>query len=468
MKKAELIFVPIPGIGHLVSTLEFAKRLIDRDDRISVTILSMKLEFAPSADAYTKALTDSQPRISIIDLPPVDPPLPDVFKKSPEYFISLVVESHLPNVKKIVASRSNSDSLQVTGLVLDFFCVSMVDVAKELTLPSYIFLTSNVGFLGLMLYLPTRQDRISTVFESSDHELLIPGIINPVPACVLPSPLFSKDGGHATFVKLAQRFKDVNGIIVNTFSELEPYAVNAFSGDLNPPLYIVGPVLHLKSQPNPDLDEAQYRKIFQWLDDLAESSVVFLCFGSFGSFDAAQVKEIAIGLERSGYNFLWSLRVSSPKDEVSASKYVTNHGVFPEGFLERIKGRGMICGWVPQVEILAHKAIGGFVSHCGWNSFLESLWYGVPIATWPIYAEQQLNAFRMVKEMGLAVELRLDYVVGSDHVMAGDIENAVRCLMDGDSKIRKKVKEMAEISRKSLMEGGSSFNSIGQFISLNF
>ncbi|KAH9735239.1 Flavonol 3-O-glucosyltransferase UGT71C4 [Citrus sinensis] len=468
MKKAELIFVPSPGIGHLVSTLEFAKHLTDRDDRISVTILSMKLAVAPWVDAYTKSLTDSQPRICVIDLPPVDPPLPDVLKKSPEYFISLVVESHLPNVKNIVSSRSNSGSLQVTGLVLDFFCVSMVDIAKELSLPSYMFLTSNMGFLRLMLYLPTRQDRISTVFESSDDELLIPGITSPVPVCVMPSCLFNKDGGHATLVKLAQRFKDVDGIIVNTFHELEPYAVNAFSGDLNPPLYTAGPVLHLKSQPNPDLDEAQYQKIFQWLDDLAESSVVFLCFGSSGSFDVAQVKEIAIGLERSGYNFLWSLRVSSPKDEVSAHRYVTNNGVFPEGFLERIKGRGMIWGWVPQVEILAHKAIGGFVSHCGWNSILESLWYGVPIATWPIYAEQQLNAFRMVKELGLALDLRLDYRVGSDLVMAGDIESAVRCLMDGENKIRKKVKEMAEISRKSLMEGGSSFNSIGQFISLNF
>ena len=468
MKKAELIFVPSPGIGHLVSTLEFAKHLTDRDDRISVTILSMKLAVAPWVDAYTTSLTDSQPRICVIDLPPVDPPLPDILKKSPEYFISLVVESHLPNVKNIVSSRSNSGSLQVTGLVLDFFCVSMVDIAKELSLPSYMFLTSNMGFLRLMLYLPTRQDRISTVFKSSDDELLIPGITSPVPVCVMPSCLFNKDGGHATLVKLAQRFKDVDGIIVNTFHELEPYAVNAFSGDLNPPLYTVGPVLHLKSQPNPDLDEAQYQKIFQWLDDLAESSVVFLCFGSSGSFDVAQVKEIAIGLERSGYNFLWSLRVSCPKDEASAHRYVTNNGVFPEGFLERIKGRGMICGRVPQVEILAHKAIGGFVSHCGWNSILESLWYGVPIATWPIYAEQQLNAFRMVKELGLALDLRLDYRVGSDLVMAGDIESAVRCLMDGESKIRKKVNEMAEISRKSLMEGGSSFNSIGQFISLNF
>jgi hypothetical protein len=197
--------------------------------------------------------------------------------------------------------------------------------------------------------------------------------------------------------------------------------------------------------------------------------VVFLCFGSGGSFSPAQVKEIATGLEQSEHKFLWSLRLSPPNNEVPVIELCTNDDVFPEGFLERIRGRGMICGWAPQVEVLAHKAIGGFVSHCGWNSILESLWYGVPIVTWPLYAEQQLNAFRMVKELGLAVEMRLDSRSDNgDLVTADEIARAVRCVMDGDSEIRKKVKEMAEISRKSLMDGGSSFISIGQFIDLNF
>ena len=167
------------------------------------------------------------------------------------------------------------------------------------------------------------------------------------------------------------------------------------------------------------------------------------------------------------YKFLWSLRVSPPNNEVTVIDYSTNDDVFPEGFMERIRGRGMTCGWAPQVEVLAHKAIGGFVSHCGWNSILESLWYGVPIATWPQYAEQQLNAFRMVKELGLAVEMKLDSKVG-DLVIAEEIARAVRCVMDGDSEVRKKVKEMSEISRKSLMDGGSSFISIRKFIDLNF
>jgi UDP:flavonoid glycosyltransferase YjiC (YdhE family) len=138
--------------------------------------------------------------------------------------------------------------------------------------------------------------------------------------------------------------------------------------------------------------------------------------------------------------------------------------VLPEGFLDWIKGKGMICnGWAPRVEVLSHKAIGGFVSHCGWNSILESLWHGIPIVTWPIYAEQQLNAFRMVRELGLAVELTLDYRNGADLVMADAIDRAVRRVMD-DNEIRKKVKEMGEMAKKAVMDGGSSFISISKLI----
>ncbi|TXG74353.1 hypothetical protein EZV62_002932 [Acer yangbiense] len=472
MKTAELIFIPSPGIGHLVSTLEFAKLLIDRDDRISITVLVMKLPTTPHVDACTKSIAAaSQSRIKLIDLPQVDPPPLEFIRRFPEYFITLFVESQVSNVRKVVSeiivSHDDDDSVRVTGLVVDFFCVSMIDVASELSLNSYVYLTSNVGFLNFMLYLATEHMiSNSTEFESSDSELLIPGFVNPVPVSVLPSCSFNSNG-YTTLIKLARRFNEVNGIIVNTFSELEPFAFNLLSGGLNPPVFTVGPVVDVKGQANLDFDEAQSKKIMRWLDDQPESSVVFLCFGSKGSFSQPQVKEIAIGLELSEYNFLWCLRVSPPDNDVSNQSI--NDDIFPEGFLERIRGRGMICDWAPQVDVLAHKAVGGFVSHCGWNSILESLWYGVPIVTWPLYAEQQLNAFKMVKELGLAVEMRLDSRRDqSDLVMANEIAKAVRCVMDGDSETRRKVKEMAEISRKSLMDGGSSFISIRQFIDLNF
>ena len=277
-----------------------------------------------------------------------------------------------------------------------------------------------------MLYLPTRHNQIGTEFRKLDPESLIPGIFILVPSSVLPLVLFKKYNGYTAYMKLAQRFRDTKGIIVNTFTELEQYALDSFLDDgQTPPVYPIGLVLDLKGQHNPALNWAQQDSIMKWLDAQPPLSVVFLCFGSMGSFGPTQVKEMALGLESSRHRFLWSLRTSTS---------------MLEGFLDRIKGKGMICrGWGPQVEVLAHNAIGGFVSHCGWNSILESLWYGVPIVTWPIFAEQQHNAFRMVKELGLAMELGLDYRSGRDLVTANEIKRVVRRVM-GDNEVRKKVK----------------------------
>jgi UDP:flavonoid glycosyltransferase YjiC (YdhE family) len=125
---------------------------------------------------------------------------------------------------------------------------------------------------------------------------------------------------------------------------------------------------------------------------------------------------------------------------------------------------GIVCGWVPQEKALAHKAICGFVSHCGWNSILESLWYGVPIATWPVYAEQQMNAFQMVRELKLAVEIRLDYREGGDLVQAEDVENGVNTLMNHSDEIRMKVKQLSEKCRCSLMKNESSYTNLVSLI----
>ena len=275
------------------------------------------------------------------------------------------------------------------------------------------------------------------------------------------------DDGGSTYIKLASRLRETRGIIVNTFVELETHAITLFSNDDGiPPVYPVGPVIDLDDGQAPsNLDQAQRDKIIKWLDDQPQKSVVFLCFGSMGSFRVEQVKEIALGLEQSGQRFLWSLRMPSPIGTVPCDCSNLEE-VLPDGFLERTNGKkGLICGWAPQVEVLAHSATGGFLSHCGWNSILESLWHGVPIATWPMYAEQQLNAFRMVRELGMALEMRLDYKRGSaDVVGADEIERAVVGVMEKDSEVRKKVEEMGKMARKAVKDGGSSFASIGRFI----
>ena len=137
----------------------------------------------------------------------------------------------------------------------------------------------------------------------------------------------------------------------------------------------------------------------------------------------------------------------------------------PQGFLLRTAGTGKVIGWVPQVAILAHSVMGGFVSHCGWNSIQESIWYGISIVAWPLYAEQQLNAFRLVKDLGLALEIKIDYTLGSGYIVrAHEIENGLNNLMNINSEIRKNSKEMQKISRKVMIDGGSSHFSLGRFI----
>jgi len=163
---------------------------------------------------------------------------------------------------------------------------------------------------------------------------------------------------------------------------------------------------------------------------------------------------MAAGLEHSGRKFLWILRNSST-DATNISQ------VLPNGFLERTRERGMVWpSWAPQTQILSHRAIGGFVTHCGWNSCLESLWFGVPMLAWPLYAEQHLNDVEMVRDLGVAVGLKFDRKNGN-FVKAEELERGVRSLM-GESeegkRVRAKVEEMKMASKKAIQEGGSSHN----------
>ncbi|PWA81186.1 UDP-glucuronosyl/UDP-glucosyltransferase [Artemisia annua] len=474
---ANLIFIPAPGVGHIMSTVEIAKLLVNRDKNLAITVLIINPPSLGSGSAITTYIESlakkSLNRISFLELPQDETPLGDSMSSSAFYKEYII--SHCKYVRNVVSDMiDRSGSGVIVGFVIDMFCTCMIDVANEFHIPTYVFFTSNAAFLGFELYIQTLcDDQNQDVIEliHSDTEVLVPCFIKQVPTKVFPTVIQTKEGLDFLMWS-ACRLREVKAIIVNTYFELEKHAIESLSTDNTiPPVYPVGPLLNLEDDGKLLADD-----VISWLDCQPTSSVVFLCFGSMGSFDEIQVKEIARALEQSGYRFVWSLR-RPPSDQASKvpSDYKDPSVVLPEGFLERTAGIGKVIGWAPQVALLGHQAIGGFVSHCGWNSLLESLWFGVPTVAWPIYAEQQINAFEMVVELGLAVEIKLDYKrnvwdkaidAHKDHtviVTTDEIECGIRRLME-DKEVRTKVKEMSDKSRAAVVEGGSSYASVGRLI----
>nr|GLL47772.1 anthocyanidin 3-O-glucosyltransferase 2-like [Ipomoea trifida] len=476
----ELVFIPAPGMGHLVSAVEAAKLLLQtRPHTLSITVFIMKLPFDSKVNSYIESLLadDEISRLKLVPLE-VDPP-DERLKDNPDktVFFRLFVESHKPKVRDCVNEMRDSrggGGARIAGFVVDMFCTAMMDVADELGLPTYVFYTSGAAMLGLHLHLQSLRDDHGvdvTEIKDSDPDLSISTYSKPFPAKLLPAVALLKTGGSTMFLDIPVRLRRAKGIIVNTFFELETHALESLSRDEKvPPVYPVGPILNIKSDKKGGESED---KIMKWLDDQPDSSVVFLCFGSGGSFSEPQVKEIAYGLERSGHRFLWSLRQPPSESSPFPTDYNNLEEVLPEGFLERTKNMGKVIGWAPQATVLAHPAVGGFLSHCGWNSTLESVWFGIPMAAWPIYAEQQANAFQLVTDIGAGVEVRMDYkrdmIVGyagvSEDVTAKEIETGITSLMDhpATNPVWIKAKELKEISKKTLLEGGSSFNFLESF-----
>ncbi|KAL0346224.1 UNVERIFIED_CONTAM: Zeatin O-glucosyltransferase [Sesamum radiatum] len=200
-----------------------------------------------------------------------------------------------------------------------------------------------------------------------------------------------------------------------------------------------------------------------WLDRQSTNSVIFVSFGTTSSLSNEQVQELAFGLERSQQKFVWVVRDADKGDIFTGE---VRKSELPEGLEERVKERGIIVrDWAPQLEILGHPSTAGFMSHCGWNSCIESISMGVPMATWPMHSDQPINAVFVTKVLRIGVEVK-DWARRDEVVPSSTVENAVRRLMaseEGDE-MRKRAQELGVAVRNSVMEGGSSSKEMDSFI----
>ncbi|XP_047322140.1 UDP-glucose flavonoid 3-O-glucosyltransferase 6-like [Impatiens glandulifera] len=487
MEKIELVMVPFAVIGHLTPMLELAKLLVSSDDRISVNFMVLNMPEFNTVEISSLEESLSGSGIDRTRLRFLQPPLDTrqlVTISNPATFYFNFVETQKHSIMETVAmhviGRPNSGRL--VGFIVDMLSLSLIDVAHEtFNVPTYAFYISCASVIGLKYHILSLKEEhgkdITDFIGTTD--LVVPGYPLPVPTNVIPAVAFDKDhGGSVAFLSIAKNLRRAKGILVNTFEEYEPHAIEALSNDDGaPPVYPVGPMLNLKNKTNTQQQRNQNEKIMLWLNDQPPSSVVFLCFGSAGTFCDAQLKEIAVALESSGQRFLWSVRLSSPDGKpwlVEDYDHDSLEKVLPEGFLQRTADIGKIIGWAPQVEVLAHESVGGFVTHSGWNSIQESVWFAVPTAIWPLYAEHQAIAFTMIKILELAVEIKMDYKIKWENnneveiVEADILKKAIIEIMDDKSanniKRRNRVKEMSRKSRNALEEDGSSYSSLRRFI----
>ncbi|KAL1817335.1 hypothetical protein DCAR_0521764 [Daucus carota subsp. sativus] len=206
-------------------------------------------------------------------------------------------------------------------------------------------------------------------------------------------------------------------------------------------------------------------KCLEWLDKQVRESVIYVSFGTTTSLTDDQVESLAIGLEKSGQKFIWVLRDADKGDiflnDVRAYK-------LPNHYEERLElnGQGMIVrDWAPQLEILAHSSVGGFMSHCGWNSCLESITMGVPMATWPMHSDQPHNALLVTQVLKIGVVVK-DWESRDKLVESSTIENAVRELMASEKgeDIRKRAAELGSAVKRSVAIGGDTRAEIDNFI----
>ncbi|KAJ0525748.1 putative UDP-glucuronosyl/UDP-glucosyltransferase, UDP-glycosyltransferase family [Helianthus annuus] len=451
---ATIVLYPCPAMGHLISMVELGKLITKHYPSFSIVVLTLIPSFNTGTTAdYVRHISATFPTITFHHLP--DIPIDPLQFPSMEAIIFELIRLSNPNVDRALQSISLSSN--ITAFVIDPFCMPVIPVAANFNLPVYYFFASGACCLAQFLYMPTL-DKTTTESFKDMHTLIHSPGLPPIPSSDMIGPLLDRTTIHySAFVATCDLFPKSAGIIINTFESLEPKAIKAINEGVcvpdgpTPPIYCVGPLV---ASGGDGLHEC-----LNWLDLQPSGSVVYLCFGSLGLFSSEQLKEIATGLEMSGVRFLWVVR--SPPSNKEEDRFLPLPDpdldvLLPEGFLQRTRDRGLVVKkWAPQVAVLNHKSVGGFVTHCGWNSVLEAICAGVPMVGWPLYAEQRFNRVVLRDEMKLV--LPMDESEGG-LVTAMEVEKRVRELMDGEEGkvVREVAKARKEEAAMAVSDGGSS------------
>ncbi|XAR60668.1 hypothetical protein NMG60_11034135 [Bertholletia excelsa] len=442
--RTQVVLVPAPFQGHLTPMMELGSVLQSRG--FSIVVAHAKLNSPNPCNhpdfiflPVSNGLSDSETTDTTRNL------------------FALVLDINLnckeplqDSVAQVMAQRGPQD--EVACIIHDSLMYCVVDVANHLKLPNIVFPTSSaISFLTYSNFTRLQRQGIIPLKDSNKLLDLVPDPdLHPLRFKDLPVSKFGPLGDLLQLIEIQCRTKS-SAIIWKTMYNLEHQPLAKLRQHFQVPIFSVGPLHKFAAASSSSLLEEDGSSIL-WLDKQAPGSVLYVSLGSLASVDENALAEMAWGLANSHRPFLWVIRPGS----ISGSQWTE---LLPENFDEVVEGRGYVVKWAPQKQVLAHKAVGGFWSHGGWNSTLESLSEGVPMICWPCFGDHNVIARYLSHVWGVGIELEQE-------MERGKIERAVRALMvDEEGKVMRTramdIKEKVEIS---VNEGGSSHKSLDELI----
>lgn len=276
----------------------------------------------------------------------------------------------------------------------------------------------------------------------------IPGLtstrVADLPTCFYGKGLKVLDRALESIASLAK----AQYLLLPSVYELESEVIDALRQSVSIPVYHIGPTIpyfkvEAHSMPNED-------HCFDWLEKQPRGSVLYVSQGSLHSASQAQMDEIAAGLKASGARFFWVAREEALK------------------LKEKCGEMGIVVPWCDQLRVLCHASMGGFWSHCGWNSTSEAVFAGLPMLTFPIYWDQVPNSKMIVEDWKIGWKVKKG--LGEESLVSREeIAGIVRRFMDLENEegkeMRRRARELRDIYRQAVTKGGSSYNSVEAFIS---
>ncbi|XP_073063898.1 scopoletin glucosyltransferase-like [Primulina eburnea] len=459
-----IIFLPFMAHGHMIPMLDMAKLFNSRGVR--TTILSTLAFSDPIKKAQESGIEIG---LIIIRLPNQESGLPEYIQRLDQVTTVDLVQKFVEAISLLQEPVEKLiQEFNPNCLVSDTFFPWTTDSAAKFCIPRLVF--HGTGYLARCA---SEQMRLHKPFKnvSSDSEPFIlpylPHQLKFTRTQISPFDLRETEGEFAELIfQSREADRRSYGVAVNSFYELESSYADHYRNFLGIKAWNIGPLLLCNNGDEEKAGRGRKSSIDEheclaWLDSKKPGSVVYACFGSMVSCTQAQLHEIAFGLESSGQDFIWVVR-ERRIDEMKSD-------FLPNEFEERIREKGLIInGWAPQVLILDHPSIGSFVTHCGWNSILEGVCAGVPMVTWPMFAEQFFNEklVTQVLRIGVSVGNKQWRTVAIEGVQREAVAEAVRHVMvSGEAaEMRNRAKCYREMARKAVEEGGSSYTDLSALI----